>query len=339
MIKNLVRAAFSMLTLTALTTSAYPQWVQTSWPADSSFFSLYAGQGMVLARTWDSLNGGRTFFTLDDGTDWTPISAAGSDIDVLSIVMWNNAVLAGTWNGFYRSALSEIHWEPFMPAGIAADTAIWSLARVDGILFAGVVGTIYRSSVADANTWTEAGTGIPVNARVTSIVGNGTAVFAGTDSNGVFVATAGGAGWTAIHSGLVDMHISQLAAVGTRLFAVTLKGVFISDANDTSWTADSSGLKNVNCLLAANKMLFAGTDGDGVHLSVDSGLTWTPFASGMPAGARVWSLAASSDGLLFAGTSSGLWRAPMIAAATQTSTSPDPAAGKTTTPTATDAED
>jgi hypothetical protein len=343
--KNLVRAAFIMFMLIVFTTSAYPQWVQTNWPESNSFFNLYTSQGMVFARTWDSLNGGRMFLTDDNGTNWTQISSADSDIDILSIVMFNNNILAGTWNGFYRSTLGDTYWEPFAPTGIPADTAIWSIAMIDNTLFAGTEGHIYESSIDDANTWTEVSTAIPVNARITSIVAKGNAIFAGSDSNGVFVAANGGTSWTAINSGLTDTHISQLAAMGTKLFAVTLKGVFVSDvngtgwvsdANDTIWAADNSGLKNINCLLPVNNLLFAGTDSNGVHLSADSGLTWTPFSSGMPAGTRVWSLAASGDNI-FAGTSSGIWCTPLPelansapAVATGASASPSLLTDKTT---------
>ena len=177
---------------------------------------------------------------------------------------------------------------------------------IDTTLFAGTTGDIYKSS-DNGNTWTEVSSGIPVNARITSIVASGNAIFAGSASNGVFKTTNGGTSWTAINSGLTDTHISQLAVMGTKLFAVTLNGVFVSDNNGTSWAADSSGLKNINCFVVVNNQLFAGTDDNGVYLSVDSGATWTSFSSGMPANTRVWSLAASSDDI-FAGTSSGVWR-------------------------------
>jgi hypothetical protein len=319
--KNLIRAAFSMFMLIVFTTSAYPQWVQTNWSASNSFFNLYTSQGLVFARTWDSLNGGRMFLTDDNGAKWTQISSAEGDLDVLSIIMWNNTMLAGTWNGFYRSTLGDPNWEALAPNRIPADTAIWSLAMVDKTLFAGTAGCIYKSSTDDTNTWTIAGVVMPMSARITSIVAKGNALFAGTDSSGVFTGIDGGLFWEAVNSGLGDTHISQLAVAGAKLFAVTLKGVFVSDSNGVNWAADNSGLKNVNCLLAVNDLLLAGTDNNGVHLSADAGLTWTPFSSGMPDGTRVWSLAASSDKtLIFAGTSSGLWRTAVPTATTATST-------------------
>jgi hypothetical protein len=311
--KAMVHAALCLFMLIVSSISVYPQWIQTNWSASNSFFSLYSGQDKVFARTWDSLNGGRVFFTANNGATWTQVASADTDIDILSIARFNNNVLAGTWNGFYLSSNDGTSWNAITPAGIPSDIPIWSIAMMtDTTLFAGAIGHIYKSS-DNGNTWSEASSGIPANARITSIVANGNSVFAGSDSNGVFITTNGGSSWTAINSGLADTHIFQLATVGARLFAVTLKGVFVSDNNGSTWTADGSGLKNINCFVTVNNQLFAGTDSSGVKLSVDSGKTWTSAGSGMPADSRVWSLAAGSNDI-FAGTSSGVWRMPTNAA-------------------------
>jgi hypothetical protein len=307
--KNIVHAALSLCMLIVFTTPVYPQWVQTNWPATNSFFNFYTSQDRVFARTWDSLNGGRMFFTADNGANWTRISSADSGIDILSIVMLNNSMLAGTWNGFYRSVFGGTNWNAVTPAGIPADTAIWSIAMIDTTIFAGTMGAIYKSSDSGI-TWTEARSGIPVNARIRSIIASGNAIFACSDSSGVFRTTNNAASWTAINSGLTDKRIFQLAAMGTKLFAVTLTGVFVSGNSGASWAANGPGLKNIDCFFVVNNQLFAGTDSSGVYLSADSGATWTSFNSGMPAGSRVWSLAASS-GNIFAGTSSGVWRTPI----------------------------
>ena len=315
--KNLVRTAFSISILIILSQPAYPQWLQTNWEESNSFFDLYSNQDVVFARTWDSLNGGRMFLTANNGSSWYQIGSADDGIDILSIVMWDDNILAGTWNGFYESILSDPNWYAATTAGIPEDTPIWSAVRIDNDLFAGTVGDIYKSSIDNTNSWTESGIGIPVEARITSIAANNNAIFAGSDSDGVFISTNGGTNWTAINSGLTDTHISQLASIGTKMFAVTVKdGVFVSDANDMSWVSDpnitnwkanNSGLKNINCLLPVNDLLFAGTDSNGVYLSNNSGLTWISVNSGLPDNTRIWSME-TSDNNVFAGTSEGIWR-------------------------------
>jgi len=326
--KTLVRAALILSMLIVMTASA-SSWIQTNWPASNSYFSLYSSQDKVFARIWDTLNGGRVFLTADNGANWTQISSAEPDIDILSIVLLNPNILAGTWDGFYLSTDGGTSFNAFIPTGVPADTVISSLAMIDTTLFAGTTGHIYKS-IDNGNTWTEVSSGIAADARITSFVASGGAVFAGSASNGVFKTTNGGASWAAVNSGITDTHISQLAVLGTRLFAVTLTDVFISDNGGTSWVPDSSGLEDVNCLAVVNNQLYAGTDDDGVYLSVDSGATWTAVPTGMPTNTRIWSLAATS-GYLFAGTDSGVWRVP-ISTVTYTITA-SASAGGTISPT------
>lgn len=280
-------------------------WIQTNWPASNSYFSLYTNQDKVFARTWDSLNGGRMFLTTDDGKNWTQIGSADSTIDILSIVALDSQILAGTWNGFYLSTDDGKNWNAVTPAGIPADIPIWSIVMINSTLYACVTGGIYKSSDS-GSSWTEVSSGIPVDARIISVIASGNAIYAGSAGKGVFKSTDGGTNWIAINSGLSDMNISQLAVLGTRLFAVSLTGVFMSGNDGTSWAADNSGLQNVNCFAVVNDGLWAGTDDDGVHLSIDSGATWRSFSTGIPADTRIWSLA-ESGGNIFAGTSSGVW--------------------------------
>ncbi len=280
-------------------------WTQTNWPASNSFFYLCCSKNKVFARIWDSFNGGRMFLSNDDGMNWTQVDTADSSIDILSIVMLDSKILAGTWDGFVQSTDDGTTWNVFTPTGIPADNAIWSIVMINTTLFAGTTGNIYKSS-DNGNTWAEISSGIAEDARITSIVASGDDIYAGSASDGVFKLTNNETSWTTINSNLTDTHISQLVALDNKLFAVTLTGVFISDNSGTSWKADSSGLENVNCLVAVNKQLIAGTDDNGAYLSVDNGVTWASLSSGMPADTRIWSLVVSNDNL-FAGTSSGIW--------------------------------
>jgi len=280
-------------------------WIQTNWTENNSFFNLSSSKDKVFARTWDSFNGGRMFLTTNNGTNWTQIRSTDSDIDILSIVMLDSRMLAGTWNGFIQSTDAGTTWNAFTPTGIPTDTAVWSIVMINTTLYAGTTGAIYTST-DNGNSWTDISSGIAADARITSIVASGDNIFAGSASNGVFKLTNSGTSWTTINTNLTDTHISQLMVLDTKLLAVTLTGVFIYDNSGTSWTADTSGLKMVNGLVAVNEQLIAGTDDNGLYLLNDNGVTWNSFSMGMPAETRIWSLAINKDGI-FAGTSSGIW--------------------------------
>jgi chitodextrinase len=288
------------------------QWTQTNWTAGNDFFKLFAGSSRVFARTWDSLDGGRVFSTSDDGATWTQVASADTDLDILSIAVLGNGVLAGTWNGFYQSSTGSA-WSAVSPSGISSDTAIVSIAALDTGLFASSIGHVYRSSDG-GSSWTEVSSGLPTSASVVSFTSSGSTTFAGISGSGVYASSSGSSTWTALTSGLGDLHVTQVAAVGSKLFAVTLNGLFVSSNGGTTWTADASGLKNVNCLATAGSQLLAGTDDSGVYASTDGGSSWTAASSGLPSGARVWSIATTGSNL-FAGTDSGVWRMALASGA------------------------
>jgi hypothetical protein len=314
-------------------TLSQAQWTATSWSAGNGFFNLSASQDRAFARIWDSLNGGRTFLTADGGASWVQVGSADTDMDILSIVALPAGLLAGTWNGLYLSTSGGASWSALGPTGLPADTAVWSLAKLGTTLFAGTIGHVYKSQ-DDGASFTEVSSGIGASAIIGSFVASGSAILAAGNGVGVFRTTNGGASWAAANSGLTDTRISQLAVMGGRTFAVTLSGLFVSSNDGASWTADTSGLTKINCLVALSDQLLAGTEDGGSYASTDAGATWTSFNTGLPAGARIWSLAATSDNV-FAGTDSGIWRSPLVAntpptIAAAAAASPNPVAGTST---------
>lgn len=306
--KKLIHSVLSLFLLAGFAASGHAQWSKTNWTAASSFFNLYNYQNTVIARTWDTLNAGRTFVTSDNGANWTLV-AADSSKDILSVVVLSDTMLAGTWNGLISTTVGSTSWTGLTPAGIAADTAICAISMINTTLYAGAVGTVYKSSDS-GSSWTEIKTGIPVNARITSFAGIGNAVFAASDNSGVYLTTDAGASWSAINTGLTDRNIAQLVTMDDRLFAITLKGgTFVSSNNGTSWTGIT--LADINCLVAADGKLFAGTDTAGMYMSSDNGTTWeTITITGLAAGTRIWSMVVTGTSLM-AGTSDGVWIAPL----------------------------
>ena len=206
--KSLVYPVLSLLILNAFPASLHAQWKQTEWPASHSFLALYTAPDIVFARIWDSLNGARVFLTSDNGTQWNQIASADDNIDILSLVGWEDNILAGAWDGLFRLVPGDPNgfWYAVEPNGIPVDTAIESMAIIDSTLYAGARGGIYESSIKDVNGWREVGAGIPSDARVTCVATNGKAVYAGSASHGVFVASNDGGHWAAINSGLNNMH-------------------------------------------------------------------------------------------------------------------------------------
>lgn len=144
---------------------------------------------------------------------------------------------------------------------------------------------------------------------VTALAANGSNLFAGTDTAGVFLSTNNGTSWTAVSTGMTKIYVNTLVVNDSNLFAGTSGGAFLSTNNGTSWK--SVGLGGVNALAVNGANLFAGVTG-GVYLSTNNGTSWTAVNTGLTNGGTitVLSLAVSSTNL-FAGTYAGVWQRPL----------------------------
>ncbi len=160
--------------------------------------------------------------------------------------------------------------------------------------------------------WTQ--TNLPGAGTIHSLAVSGTALFAGTDSGGVYLSTDNGTNWAQVNSVLTDIHVYALstypnASGGMDLFAGTSGGVFLSTDDGSSW--NQSGLTNatvdafaVSSEAGGDTDLFAGTD-HGVYLSTNAGSAWEQVNNGL-ADTNVFCLGVSGASL-FAGTKSGIF--------------------------------
>ena len=220
-------------------------------------------------------NGG-VYLSSDRGENWTLLDD-GPEYIVECFHVSDTDIFAGTGNGIYVSSDTGESWSPFSTGLIA--TSINVFARKDTFLFTGTEGSglfrsgdngatwiktnlqtsnvtslvisgtyifagsshnVYRSS-NNGDTWTLASLGLP-GGRITALATNGSNLFAGTDSSGMFLSTDNGASWTPLNSGLTDMTVRCLAISGTNLFAGTGNGAFYSANYGTSWTRINTGL-------------------------------------------------------------------------------------------------
>ncbi len=148
--------------------------------------------------------------------------------------------------------------------------------------------------------------------------------FASLDSNlfavgppdNLFLSTDNGLNWVSINNGLFkNTAYPSIALLNNNIFVSTYL-IFRSTNGGTSWAACDSGLTNPNITVIATdgSNLFAGSNGQGVFFSKDSGTTWNQLsATVFPtqySGKPVWvSAFAFDDSNIFIGTyGSGLWR-------------------------------
>ncbi|MDA7874456.1 hypothetical protein N9102_00715 [bacterium] len=141
------------------------------------------------------------------------------------------------------------------------------------------------------------------------------ALLVAASADGVYFSENDGKTWEKRSEGLPVIpqtgkkSSNALTSLNDTIFCGTPSGVFRTDNKGKSWTNCSSGLANpdVRALTTLGNLVFASTDGDGVHCSSDGGNTWFAANKGMPTGARSRALIASAD-TLFAGTPFGTFR-------------------------------
>jgi hypothetical protein len=244
-----------------------------------------AGGTDIFAGTWGSI-----FLSTNNGTSWKTINSgltAVTDIAVipasngtggskifasttLSFDLWHWAVYGG---GIFFTTNYGLTWTSINVGLMNND--VFALAVSGNDLFAATDYGVHRLN-DNGTSWTRVG--LEYNS-VSTLVGNGTSLFAGTQDkaedwslrtrfgSGVFRSTNNGTSWTAVNNGLTNLDVRSLAVSGTNLFVGTFGGgVFLSTNNGTSWTAVNKGLMNtaIWSLSVSGTNLFAGTDSGGV---------------------------------------------------------------------------
>ena len=114
----------------------------------------------------------------------------------------------------------------------------------------------------------------PGGGNVTCFFVNGSTVFAGTVSGGVYTSVNMGSSWTHSSAGLTAKWVRAIAPGAGRVFAGTAAGVFVSPDNGSTWSSLGTTFTEVSSVVSSGTTLLAGVIGDGVYVSPDSGASW-----------------------------------------------------------------
>jgi len=214
--------------------------------------------------------------TTNNGNSWTDLNTPlGTSYAGQIAIDTNNTVFVcvpAYLGGIRRSTDNGSTFQP-VGTGLLATQGAGSLHIGKGnTLYAATYPGIYRST-DKGTTWQNASAGID-NIQVTSIAGDSARLFAGTDGRGIYRSTDKGDTWISVSQSWPGSRVASLASLSSgRMLAGT-------------------SAKNFG--------------GGGVSISDDGGATWVPRkGSGIPSYETVWALAATTSGILFAGTGYG----------------------------------
>jgi hypothetical protein len=261
---------------------------------------------------------------------------------VLTAIISNNNIIAGTFNGAYISTDNGVSWSPtalsksinslkvsgnkiFAGTGNATNSSGIYVSTDGGFnwvqtslnnkwihcieigssnLYAGSTG-VYVSS-DNGVTWTITSLN---NKSVESLTSNGENIFAGTSDflnpAGVYISTNGGVNWT--QSSLNNKSIFSLNYNNGNLFAGTSEsGIYISTNNGDNWAQTTLNNQKVYTICSSGNNVFAGTAGNGVYFSTNNGNDWLQKNQGFSTIPAINSLIIVNN-FIYAGTNNSIW--------------------------------
>ncbi len=220
-----------------------------------------------------------TFYLHSVKAQWIQSEPKSGTINVL--IYHNGIIYGGAEKGYCYSTDNGRNWNTFND-GLNASTDIRSIMVNDTCVYAGTTGGLYilpKSSI----TWEQSSL---IDVDITCIASNGTNIYAGTYSSGVFKSIDNGVNWIGINDGLDYSGIRSMIVKGSTIFIGTEGGVYKSIDQGTSWTAVNNGLPDntVYALTLSGTDILATVWAWGIYKSSDNGENWNLVNNGLPSG-------------------------------------------------------
>ena len=247
------------------------------------------------------------YISSDNGLNWNPDTAGLSNMGILTLLVKDTIIFAGTNAGVCLSTIKDTVWTRAAPADIHYITVPTIVAQ-DSNLFvagsgAGVDGWgIFRSS-NNGSSWTQINSGLD-SYNIEALAVLNSEIFAGASDGIIYSSKNNGLKWDKVDT--LPASICTLSTIGGNIFAGTYgRGVYLSTDNGVSWNSINNGLKNskINAVAVKDSVIFAGTMAAGIFRSTDNGNNWSQVNEGLTS-LDVVGLTVS-DSNLFAGVTGG----------------------------------
>ncbi|MDR3610344.1 MAG: T9SS type A sorting domain-containing protein [Ignavibacteriaceae bacterium] len=235
----------------------------TSWTAKNTGLtdkSLYINcLGVHGQKLYAGTEGYSLCFTTNNGGSWSIIWDIGIDyhngVYIYSIIFSGSLSYIGLNYGIVLSTDSGNNW------GSMNQTI--GMGKVNSIVDNGTktfFGTDSGLCISTDNgfNWTNIGL---TNNPILTLFKNGSNIYAGTASQGIFLSTNDGSNWTTLNAGLPGNSIHNFIAYDSSIFVATSNGIYRLDNSNSNWTPVKSGLTDtlVYSLAVCGTYLFAGT--------------------------------------------------------------------------------
>lgn len=256
---------------------------------------------------YSSVDSGKTWILKNNGLNQL------TNKFITQLGIFNNKIIVGSYDkGIFTSTDNGEHWIA-SSFGVVPQNYVTALEIYGTDLFCSTHnGGIFYS--VDGINWGSRHDGMsdywnhPL--RVLSIKINQGKVFAGTESNGLFVCTVPDISWTKITNGLAPLiGISCIAALDSSLFIVTTTdSAFYSNNNGNSWQpfANIDSAKFIR--FYSNDTSLIATTSLGIYYTKNKGLTWIAINEGLNSFEYAANSVLGFNGNLYLGNKTGVWK-------------------------------
>ncbi len=219
------------------------------------------------------------------GQNWTYSGLSGKDPSHIKILGTDIYVLTSSGIAVSSDLGHSWNFKPVYPDDLINDYSVTGTT----LFIAGWHGVYV--SINDGVTWTLTSLQIFTNCLFVQ----GSDLYAGTNSDGIFVSHDNGTHW--FQCGLPWKSIYTITSNGANLLAGANDGLYVSTDQGSTWTREGVVKADVICMMHKGTGIFAGGRNKGLYSTRDYGVTWTDCA--LPY--TVTALAVSGSNL-FAGT-------------------------------------
>jgi photosystem II stability/assembly factor-like uncharacterized protein len=256
--------------------------------------SYLAGKGSVILA---GAPPGHIYRSADEGATWKRVYDQTLYGVVKPIVIKNNLVVAGVFNGLIYSRDLGLSWT--IAPGLVATQPVFTMPETS--IVADFLEDIYISPDS-GSTWNYQLNDLPAQTLGTVMENEDSVLYLGTDK-GLLTSRDGGSTWLEELSGLpYRSYVNAFAWLNDGLFMGTSKNIFYSNDHGRNWTAKSKDINRiqVNALISSGNTILSGC-GSGMINSGDNAATWEYKIFGVNGNGHVLYYTAL-DTLLFAAT-------------------------------------
>lgn len=303
--------AFLVLCLAAAPAAADRWQPLPLWGGDARLVASVDDPSIVYAATrraglFRSTNGGRSWQFVGLGPNLLPaefIDVDPHDADRLYLRAYDTR--AAVWS-FYRSENGGRSWQR-SDAGLSTVNTVAFDPQTPGVMYAGTLSGLYRSRNGGI-TWRPLGLAGKTVIRIGIAPSDPDVVLASAADEGWTTqrSTDGGRTFTKVIDDYLEIFLFDPDRP-QRIYASHFSELYQSDDLGATWTRRDTSITILSMILTRSGVLLAGSF-DGVHRSLDGGLTWEPPAGEhAPPPDSIRSLVELDDRILAAGFRN-IWR-------------------------------